>query len=303
LRISLEARLEDRLAFFDASELARRVLGDSIFSNMMIFGAAWQMGLIPVSLAAIEQAIRMNGAAVDGNLRAFAIGRWAILHPGAAHAATASETAQTAELNPVEFRENHLVAHQGRRLARRYRRMLEGIADDTLRDAVARGYHKLLTYKDEYEVARLHLSTIKKARETFEGPFSVAYHLAPPLLSRSGPDGRAKKRRFGGWMSRGFRMLAPMKVLRGTPFDPFGYTEERRMERALIRQYEADMRSLLPAVTPRTRDQVIELALLPLSIRGFGPVKMANAEAAAKRREALLATIAAGGTPESLAAE
>jgi indolepyruvate ferredoxin oxidoreductase len=303
LRLALEARLQDRLALFDASELARAVLGDSIYSNMMTFGAAWQMGLIPISHAAIEDAIRLNGAAVEGNLRAFAIGRWAVLHPDRAAAMLRPQGENTEHVDPVEFRARHLVAYQGKRLAARYRRMLDGIADQSLRDAVAKGYHKLLAYKDEYEVARLHLTTLDKARETFEGDFTVEYHLAPPILSREGPEGRPKKRRFGPSMGRAFRLLAPMKVLRGTPLDPFGHTAERRMERALIRQYESDMAEHLPKVTPQTRDLVLELALLPLSIRGFGPVKAANAAAAAKRREELLAAIAGGGTPAAMAAE
>ena len=303
LRVSLEARLKDRLALFDASELARVVLGDSIYSNMMVFGAAWQMGLIPVSLSAIRQAVELNGAAVAGNLRAFDIGRWAVLHPQDAAQLIAPRSNAPEATDPVAFRADHLTAYQGKRLARRYRRMLDGIDDPGLRDAVAKGYHKLLSYKDEYEVARLHLSTIDKARETFEGDFTVEYHLAPPILSRPGPEGRPAKRRFGPWMARAFRLLAPLKVLRGTPLDPFGYSEERRMERALIRQFEADMADLLPKVTPQTRDLVLELALLPLSIRGFGPVKAGNARAAARRREELLAAIARGGAPIPMAAE
>ncbi|WP_209424546.1 indolepyruvate ferredoxin oxidoreductase family protein [Pararhodobacter sp. SW119] len=303
LRLSLEARLQDRLALFDASELARVALGDSIFSNMIVFGAAWQMGLIPVGLAAIRQAIEINGAAVEPNLRAFEIGRWAVVQPDAAEALLRPQATPATAVDPVEFRARHLVAYQGKRLARRYRRMLDGIDDAGLRDAVARGYHKLLAYKDEYEVARLHLSTLDKARETFDGGFSVEYHLAPPILSRPGADGRPRKRRFGPAMGRAFRLLAPMKVLRGTPLDPFGYSAERKMERALIREYESDMADLLPKVTPQTRDLVLELSLLPLQIRGFGPVKEANAKAAAHRRAELLRAIAQGGAPVPMAAE
>jgi indolepyruvate ferredoxin oxidoreductase len=303
LRVSLEARVQDRLALFDASELARIVLGDSIFSNMMVFGAAWQMGLIPISLQAIEDAIRLNGAAVEGNLRAFAIGRWAVLHPAEVRALLRPKDAEPEALDPVAYRADHLRDYQGKRLANRYRRLLEGIEDAGLLDAVARGYHKLLAYKDEYEVARLHLKTLEKARAEFDGDFSVEYHLAPPVLSRPGPDGRPGKRRFGAWMARAFRVLAPLKVLRGTPLDPFGHTEERRMERALIKEYESDMADLLPKVAPQTRDLVLELALLPLQIRGFGPVKAANARAAAARRKELLAAIASGGAPIPMAAE
>jgi len=303
LRVSLEARLRDRLALFDASELARLLLGDAIYSNMMIFGGAWQMGLIPVSLEAIREAITLNKASVEGNLRAFEIGRWAVLHQTEARALLHPQAESTQPVDPVEFRAAHLVAYQNPALADRYRRFVAAIDDQALRLAVAKGYHKLLAYKDEYEVARLHLDTLDKARAAFDGDFTPAFHLAPPILSGTGPDGRPKKRRFGPWMVHGFKLLARLKGLRGTPFDPFGHFAERRMERALITQYEADMAALLPKVTAENRDIVLELALLPLSIRGFGPVKEANAKAAAKRRDELLSAIATPGAPLPMAAE
>ena len=302
LRVALEARLRDGLALFDASELARVLLGDSIFSNMMVLGGAWQMGLVPVSGDALREAIRLNRAAVEGNLRAFEIGRWAVTHPQDAAAVLAPATVSDLPVDPIAYRETHLTVYQGRRLARRFRVLVDTISDEALRVAVAKGYHKLLAYKDEYEVARLHLQTHDRAREQFDGDFSMQFHLAPPILGGKESDGRPRKRAFGEWMLRGFRVLAAMKGLRGTLFDPFGYSAERKMERALIKQYEADMRDVLPKVTEQTRDLVLELALLPLSIRGFGPVKEANAKAAARRRAELLAAIADGGTPTRVAA-
>ncbi len=303
LQVALEARLREGLALFDASELARATMGDSIYSNMMVFGGAWQKGLIPVSLEAIQEAIRLNGAAVEANLRAFDIGRWAVAEPEAAAGFARPPATVTEITDPIAFRADHLVAYQGKRLARRYRKLLDGIEDRSLKLAVARGYHKLLAYKDEYEVARLHLSSAEKAREQFEGDFRMEFHLAPPLLSRKGADGRPQKRRFGPWMVNAFKLLSKFKALRGTPLDPFGYTVERRMERALIKQYERDMAEVLPKLDDNTHGPIMELALLPLSIRGFGPVKDANAKAAASRREELLASIAAGGTPQRIAAE
>ncbi len=303
LRVALEARLRDRLALFDASELARMLLGDAIFSNMMVFGGAWQMGLIPISLEAIQQAITLNKAAVEGNLRAFEIGRWAVLFPADAQAVLKPQSDNAEPVDPITLRADHLTAYQNAALASRYRRFVDAIDDRALQLAVAKGYHKLLSYKDEYEVARLHLDTLEKARAEFDGDFSASFHLAPPLLGGTGPDGRPKKRRFGPWMLHGFRLLARLKGLRGTFIDPFGHSAERRMERALIAQYEADMAGVLPNVTPENRDKVLELALLPLSIRGFGPVKEANVKAAAKRREELLAAIATPGAPLPLAAE
>ena len=303
LRLALERRLREGVTFFDASDLARRLLGDSIYSNMMVLGAAWQRGLVPLSRAAILRAIELNGAAVKGNLRAFEIGRWAAFDPAAAARLTlpAAPSAPTPE-DRIEARATHLVAYQGKGLARRYRALVAA-APEPLRAAVAEGFHKLLAYKDEYEVARLHLETMERARREFDGDLVPSFHLAPPILSRTGADGRPAKREFGGWIVPVFRILAALKPLRGTPFDPFGRTEERRMERRLIAEYEADMREVFAGLTPDRLDAALELARLPLEIRGFGPVKAKAAEAAARRRADLLAAFRAGGTPSAQAAE
>jgi indolepyruvate ferredoxin oxidoreductase len=305
LQVALQARLRERVDLFDASELARATMGDSIFSNMMVFGAAWQRGLLPISHEAIRQAIELNGAAVERNLRAFEIGRWAVLHPeeaaNLAHPNVVSLPGSAGD--SIAYRKEHLVAYQGKRLAKRYGRMLDGITDDAVRGAVAKGYHKLLAYKDEYEVARLLLTSRDKAAEQFEGEFKLSYHLAPPILGGKEVNGRPPKRKFGQGLDRWLRLLTRMKGLRGTPLDPFARTAERRMERALIKQYEADMKAVLPQLDDATRDAVIALAELPLQIRGFGPVKLANEARAAKRREELLAVIRQGGPDLKQAAE
>ncbi|MEF3047359.1 indolepyruvate ferredoxin oxidoreductase family protein [Pseudotabrizicola sp. L79] len=303
LTLAVQARLQGDVALFDASELARVAMGDAIYSNMMVFGAAWQRGLVPLGLGSIRQAIRLNGAAVERNLRAFDLGRWAMVHPDQAQDLVAGKAATAPAPDPVALRVAHLVAYQGPGLARKYQAMLAPIQDGDLRLAVAKGYHKLLAYKDEYEVARLLLTTRDKAAETFEDGFAMTFHLAPPLLARTGSDGRPMKRRFGERSLPLLRLLARLRHLRGTIFDPFGRTAERRMERALIAEYEADMAEALTRLTPETRAIVIELAELPLTIRGFGPVKEANQRKAAKRREALLAALRAGGAPGALAAE
>ena len=305
LALALEARLQDRVMLFDASELARVTLGDSIYSNMMLFGAAWQRGLIPLSHEAITHAIKLNGAAVEKNQRAFELGRWAALYPDQASRLLKPKVIELPKSleEKIAFRADHLVAYQGKRLAKRYRKMVDGVADARLKEAVAKGYHKLLAYKDEYEVARLLLTSQEKAAEQFDGDFRMTFHLAPPIISKIGPDGRPVKRTFGPWMARPMRILAGMKMLRGTPLDIFGRTTERRMERALIAQFEADMAEILPKVTPATMDAAVALAELPLSIRGFGPVKEANEAKAAKRREELLATFRDGGKGMAQAAE
>jgi len=287
---------------FDASRLAEVMLGDTIYSNMLILGAAWQAGAVPLTRDAILKAVELNGAKVPQNQRAFEIGRWAVLEPEEAAKRTASievDKPQTLQ-EKIDFRSRHLVAYQGKRLAKRYGKRLEASEDADVKAAMADGYHKLLAYKDEYEVARLLRGTQAKVAEVFEGEYGIKHHLAPPMISKVGPDGRPAKREMGGGM---FGVLARLKWLRGTWFDPFGRTEERRLERALIREYEADMDAVLPLLTDQTREAVVALARLPLDIRGFGPVKLAKAKTAAKRRAELLAVIRAGGVPVRQAAE
>ena len=287
LQLSLEARLKERAAFLDATALSRAIMGDSIYSNMLVFGAVWQQGLIPVSLEAIEQAISLNGSGPERNLRAFALGRWAVLNPEQASRLIAP--AAVASPDPIAFRAAHLADYGDAALVKRFHDLVAK-APASLRESVAKGFHKLLTYKDEYEVARLHLSSMEKAEAEFEGKMRPTFHLAPPMLSGKNGQGRPKKRAFGPWIVPVFRVLARMKMLRGTALDVFGYSAERRMERGLIAQYEKDMALVLTADTPEKQAIAKELAELPLTIRGFGPVKQNNAEKAAKRRMALLNT-------------
>jgi indolepyruvate ferredoxin oxidoreductase len=305
LEVVLQARLRENLHLFDATELARVLLGDSIYSNMMVFGAAWQMGFVPLSHEAITQAIGLNGAAVEANRQAFEMGRWAVEHGDeAARLTTPNVIALPKTLDEqIAYRADHLVAYGGKGLARRYRALVDRVEDPRLKEAVAKGYHKLLSYKDEYEVARLHRDTEAKARETFGGDFRMSYHLAPPLLPGKEADGRPKKRAFGPWMGKAFRVLAGLRWLRGTWADPFGHTAERKMERALIRDYERDMALWLPDATPARMDALVALAELPLQIRGFGPVKEANAAKAARQRAGLLSVLQAGGAVATQAAE
>ncbi|MGC1505658.1 MAG: indolepyruvate ferredoxin oxidoreductase family protein [Sulfitobacter sp.] len=305
LTLALEARLKDGVTLFDASDLAKASLGDSIYSNMMVLGGAWQKGLVPLTFEAMQEAIRMNGAAVERNLRAFDIGRWAVLYPEDARRVSELKVValpKTLE-DRIAFRMDHLTQYQGKRLSNRYAKLVNGVGDDAVKAAVAEGYHKLLSYKDEYEVARLLLNSREQAQAEFEGNFKMSFNLAPPLLSKTGPNGRPMKREFGPWLERPLRVMARMKGLRGTPLDIFGYTAERKMERALIKQYEQDMAEVLAKLTDQTREAIVALAELPKQIRGFGPVKQAAEAKAAKRREELLSVIRAGGTEMTKAAE
>ncbi|MDB9838649.1 indolepyruvate ferredoxin oxidoreductase family protein [bacterium] len=292
LQVSLEARLQGNLRMFDASDLAKALLGDSIYSNMMVFGAAWQMGAVPIELSSIERAIEMNGASVAQNLKAFSLGRWAYLHPADAEAALSEKVVHKPKTlsEMIAFRSDHLMAYQGAALAETYTKAVAQFDGSGLQEAVAKSYHKLLSYKDEYEVARLLLDTRAKAREAFDGDLKLTYHLAPPVLSAKGADGRPKKRAFGAILEKGLPYLAKLKGLRGTPFDPFGYSAERKMERSLIAQFEGDM-ALLLSMPDAPADVAMALAALPQEIRGFGPVKDANVRKVAKKREELLAAL------------
>ncbi|NNE87324.1 MAG: indolepyruvate ferredoxin oxidoreductase family protein [Silicimonas sp.] len=302
LQLALKRRMHGRLAQFDASALAEKVMGDAIYSNMMLLGAAWQLGQIPLTHDALMQAIALNGAKVAENQHAFEVGRWAALNSNEVATLTASEVVDLPKTldEKIAFRVAHLTAYQGPSLVKKYLKLVDRAKDPQLKEAIAQGYHKVLAYKDEYEVARLLMQTRAKADALFEDGFDMKYHLAPPLLAKTGADGRPMKRQYGAGMARFFPALAKLRRLRGTPFDPFGYSAERRMERRLIKQYRRDMAEILKA-PEQNFEAAIALAELPLQIRGFGPVKEANANAAEARREELLAAFRKGPieTPEA----
>ena len=295
LKVSLEAKMGDDLVAFDANKLADKTLGDAIYSNMILLGAAWQSGQVPLSREAILRAVELNGAKVEMNSRAFDIGRWAVLNAEDVERMVNSDVVELPKSldEKIEFRAKHLADYQGPRLARRYRRLVDRVEDPNLKEAVAKGYHKVLAYKDEFEVARLLVQSRAKAEAAFEGDLKLTYHLAPPFLSGKTPSGRPKKREFGAMTERFMPMLARMKPLRGTPFNPFGYTAERRMERKMIRDYEKQMKEVL-ADPSRNLEAAIALAEWPLEVKGFGPVKEANAKKARRRVEGLLDAFRAG---------
>ena len=299
LKVSLQARLQDRVAFFDANDLALRMLGDSIYSNMLVLGACWQRGLIPLQLDTIMQAIRLNGAKVEENQRAFQIGRWAMAFPDQTRKPA---TVTALPTDPVALRAERLVGYQGKRLAKRFAKLVQA-APAPMRDVVAESYYKLLAYKDEYEVARLHLTTAEQVAQKWDGDVRLSLHLAPPMLTGKDANGRPKKREFGPWVLKAFKVLAAMKGLRGTPLDPFGYSAERRRERAMIREYERDMTEIFAAVTDATMPIAVELAQLPMSVRGYGPVKDKAADLAAARRAELFRQFRDGHAPIREAAE
>ncbi|HZM35411.1 MAG TPA: indolepyruvate ferredoxin oxidoreductase family protein [Burkholderiales bacterium] len=290
--------------FVAATEIASELMGDAIATNMFMLGYAFQKGWVPLSAAALERAIELNGVAVEFNKQSFVWGRRAavdlervrrIARPAEIVAIGDHFSRNLDEL--VERRVKLLTDYQNRAYADKYKSLVERVRgiDSTLAEAVARNYAKLLAYKDEYEVARLHADGEfdRKLEAMFEGDYRVVYHLAPPLLARKDPlTGEPRKMRFGPWMRVPFKVLKTLKFLRGSALDPFGYTEERRAERMLIREYEETVERVLRGLTAHNHAIALELLSLPGEIRGFGHIKMASIAAAAKKREMLLARFA-----------
>jgi indolepyruvate ferredoxin oxidoreductase len=296
---------DDGCHFLDATEIATALLGDAIGTNLFLVGYALQRGLLPVSLAALERAIELNGRAVAMNQRALSWGRLAAVDRAAVErAARPSRRSDVAAAPPsledlVAKRVAFLTAYQNAAYAERYRARVLAVATrerercgpgaTPLASAAARYYFKLLAYKDEYEVARLWTDGSFRAQldREFSGWKRVELQLAPQLLNPRDPDtGRAKKRTLGPWVFAGLRVMATLKFLRGTPFDPFGWTAHRRRERALIGEYEATLDALLVGLAPDNRDLAIEIASLPEGIRGYDLVKDRHlADVESKQRE------------------
>jgi indolepyruvate ferredoxin oxidoreductase len=293
---------------FDAHTAAVKLFGDSIAANIFLLGYAYQLGCVPIGGAAIEQAIELNGAAVEMSKAAFRFGRLAAHDMGAVErimgvaAAPAAPRMQTLD-GIVAYRAVRLTDYQDAALAERYRARIAAMAEAErskapgragLAEAVARGYYKLLAYKDEYEVARLFTDPAfeKALSEQFEARGPLQFHLAPPLLARRDKrTGEPRKMTFGRWMLPLFRLLAKGKRLRGTAWDPFGYTHERRLERQMIADYETHLDEIATRLSPATHATAIALATLPLEIKGFGHIKERNYKLAKGREATLLAEL------------
>jgi indolepyruvate ferredoxin oxidoreductase len=313
----------ENVAFTEATAIATALLGNAIAANMFMLGYAYQTGRVPLSGGAIEKAIELNGEAVKMNLAAFAWGRRAAAEPeliaklmGELKAPTSSrhlsETLDEVIARRVEF----LAGYQDAAYAERYRSWMERVRDaeartvpgaTALTEAVARSLFKLMAYKDEYEVARLYTNGHfeKQLASTFEGDnLRLEFHLAPPLFARKDPaTGVPRKMSFGPWMLSAFGFLARMKGLRGTVFDVFGYTRERRTERQLVRDFEALIEEILAKLTPANHTVAVGLATIPQKIRGFGHIKDRNLKAAKAEEAELLARFRSAEPPLAVAAE
>ncbi len=312
---------EQDVGRFDAEAAASRLMGDSIYANPMMLGYAWQRGWVPLGRAALMRAIELNNVQVEKNQQAFEWGRRAAQDPKAMALllARAAGTAQVIRFQPrdtidslVSRRVAFLTQYQNAAYAgeyeafvRRVEQVEAPLGKTSLTEAVARYLFKLMAYKDEYEVARL--LTDKAFHEQiatqFEGDYQLHLNLAPPLLARRNERGELVKRRFGPWMLKAMGVLAKMKGLRGTAFDIFGRTEERRTERALIAQYRQDIEAFLSGLDADSHALALEIARLPEQIRGYGHVKERHIQAARARREELLARRQmAGSVPEGATA-
>ncbi len=303
-----------------AGSMATSLMGDSIATNMFMLGYALQKGWVPVSAGAVAKAIELNGVAVDFNLKSFLWGRRA-----AVDLVRVERVATPAEVIPISqhlsrnldellaSRVDFLTGYQDAAYAARYQELVEKvrrieserIGGSKLAEAVARYYAKLMAYKDEYEVARLHSDPAfrQKIEAMFEGDYKLVFHMAPPLLNKPDPaTGMAKKSSFGPWMMGALRLLAKMKSLRGTALDIFGRSEERRGERALITEYAQTVEHVLAKLTPANHALAVEIASVPETIRGFGHVKQRHLEQAQKLRADLLAKFDAPAEPKARAA-
>ncbi len=308
----------ERVDFVEATKLATALLGDSIATNLFMVGYAWQKGLVPLGAASIDEAIRLNAVAVEANRQAFGWGRlaahdparvWKIARPLLVAKAEGEEEEEDDAPETLDSIVEHHAAflrkYQDEPWAEGYRRTVARVraaererapGRNGLAEAVARNLFRLMSYKDEYEVARLYTSGEFEAglRRQFEGDFRLRFHLAPPLLARRDPGtGELRKREFGPWVFGAFRVLARMRRLRGTTFDLFGRTEERRMERRLIEEYRETVGEILDRLAPGTHETAVALASVPESIKGFGHVKARSVTAAERRTERLRAELRA----------
>ena len=307
---------ESAIDALDATALATALMGDSIATNPFMLGYAWQKGLVPLTLDSLLRAIELNGTAVEANKTAFHWGRAAAVDV-ARVAEAAGVTVERAVPKTLEeriaLRVEALTAYQSRRYAKRYQALVDRVrakeevlfsGGSALTEAVAKGFYKLMAYKDEYEVARLHADPAFKAQleAQFEGVQRIEFHLAPPMFAkRDKTTGHLIKQSFGPWMLKAFGVLAKFKALRGTALDPFGRTEERKAERALIGEYEATITQVLQDLTAQNLSTAVALAALPEKIKGFGHLKERSLREAAAERTRLLARLQAA--PVAMAAE
>lgn len=296
--------------FINATRLSEKLAGDTIMANMLLLGFAWQSGVIPIGTEAIEQAISLNGAGAETNMRCFSYGRLAAHNPALIKELTgiaqATKTQKSRTLDETMYlHQQHLTEYQNAAYANRYTSLVDkarqaalavGDSYENFGLAVAESLFHSMAYKDEYEVARLHTSEafMRQLQSTILHKPKITHHLAPPFLSRRDPNtGQPRKLALGPWIRPFLRVLAQFKFLRATPFDVFGYTKERRKERARIDEYEQLIGEITPSLSAATLGTATEIAALASTVRGFGHVKDRNADLAQKKLKSLQQKFAA----------
>jgi len=292
----------------DAESLALMYLNDAIYTNMIMVGYAWQKGHIPVSLRGLYRAIKLNGVKIEENMKAFDVGRLAAADPDRleqTHDPRGDAKPMTLD-EIIDDRASRLVAYQNEDYAKQYRDLVAKVRADEEKAGLGEGFttavakyaFKVMAYKDEYEVARLHTDGTfeKKLRETFHGG-KIQYHMAPPILAKKDANGHLKKKPFGPWMKTAFKIMKRFKGLRGTRFDPFGWTEERKMERQLRDDYLEKVVTLSEGLNKKNHELAIAIACIPDEIRGYGHVKEASVEAAKGHEDELWKNWPQGGMP------
>jgi indolepyruvate ferredoxin oxidoreductase len=301
--------------FINSTAIATRLLGDSIASNLFLLGFAWQRGLVPVSSAALEQAIELNGVAIDFNKQAFLWGRRCADQPEKVMKLVDlknEEAKSTPTLDEIiADRVQRLTAYQNKRYAKLYEKRMEQLSaqdpraaeESSISKAAARSLYKLMAYKDEYEVARLYTNGEfqRKIAQQFEGDYQLRFNMAPPLFSKRDPvTGHLLKSEFGSWMMSAFKMLARLKFLRGTALDVFSYSEERKQERADIAQYETLLDTVMDGLGESNYQLALELSSMPEKLRGYGHVKDRNREKLEIQKDALLARFKGDDTVQAV---
>jgi indolepyruvate ferredoxin oxidoreductase len=287
---------------FDADLMAKQLMGDTIYVNPMILGYAWQKGWVPLSRESLMRAMELNAVAVANNQMAFEWGRHAAHHPEKVTGLVQPTQVITFKKREtledlIAQRVKYLTDYQNASYAQTYSSFVERVRQfevplgrTVLTETVARSLFKLMAYKDEYEVARLHTQTgfAERIAQQFEGDYKIHFHLAPPLLAQRNDKGQLVKKKYGPAMLTGFKLLAALKGLRGTALDVFGYTEERRTERALIGEYTGMIEAMLGTLNADTHARALAMAAVPESIKGFGHVKARNLQAARTQWAALM---------------
>ena len=295
----------EALGVFDAEFVAVQALGDSIYANPLLLGYAWQMGRVPLQLESVLRAMELNGVQVQNNKAAFHWGRQCALDLSSVLAQFEARQVVQIVKKPalaelVARRVEFLTGYQNAAYAKDYADFVEKVrlaeaplGKSVLSESVARYLFKLMAYKDEYEVARLHTGVAfeSKLAGMFEGDYTLQFHMAPPVLGTGNGTPEPQKRTYGPWMLSLMRVLASCRGLRGTVWDVFGRSEERKQERALVLQYRSDIASLLPRLSAANLDAAVAFARLPETIRGYGHVKARTLAAARLQWQALLGAV------------